>query len=947
MIDGDRVFLDWDQPLVVSAARWLLEAAAEELDSWWVAAPTRGCAERLLASMALELEPGTLGRPPCAIAVAELPEILVSSRVAVANESERWMAWHEALSGSAAVRRPATADHGERRDTWSLVAELVALEGELAAAGLGIGDIVETGRTLENFPEARWRHLAEVESAYRAALGRRKLADPLTAWRRGRLGPGKKRTNATKVCVVGVPDLPALTADLLEGVEEVRILIAAPGDERDNFDRWGRPVREAWKRRRLPLGRAEVDIVDRPRDQAALVAEKVLERQREGIPSGNVVVGVSSDDAERRIRRALVLESVPVASSRAEFDGSGPDVLLRRLGLYLENGRIADLCSLIRHPGFERALDGCIVAELEGVGGRASHRLREAVSDRDWLTVLDIYTTESLAVSVPVESRGELGDRAVEALRDAATELLECPVSSQAERRPLAAWTEVLRRMLTVVYGETPPRPTTVVALLSIGELLTELAAASVGTEAVFTLAEVVDVVRRRLGGRLRVEAVAVDVGSTASPCCPDADRDGITLLPWTEVAMSRADDVIVTGVNEGALPRPGRDDPWLTESLRGAMGLGDDQGRLAVDSFCLMQLLESRRLVLVAGRRDVDEEPLVPSRLLLACDEAQLPATVLEFWNERGAAPATVPSEERGIALTVPAPDDRAPLPTALAATAFRDYLACPYRFYLRHVLRLDASRDLPRELEPAQFGGLAHEVLRRFAKSSTVTSADPVRVFQALEDLLDEEAEHRLSSSARVAARIQIEQLRRRLRGFAYWQAGQVAGGWRIDADLVETRLERGLMVDDESILIRGRIDRVERHRDLGVRILDYKTGERARDPDATHLDGSAPAGWKDLQLPLYRFLLAGAGVEATSLGFLHLSQDLAREPLALATWSLGEEESALETARAVVRDVRRRVFWPPRDPPTWDDGFRGLAGDLWADRERLLRAVEGSSR
>lgn len=46
-----------------------------------------------------------------------------------------------------------------------------------------------------------------------------------------------------------------------------------------------------------------------------------------------------------------------------------------------------------------------------------------------------------------------------------------------------------------------------------------------------------------------------------------------------------------------------------------------------------------------------------------------------------------------------------------SLHVTAFKDYLACPYRFYLKHVLELEVLNDRSIELSARWFGTVAHE--------------------------------------------------------------------------------------------------------------------------------------------------------------------------------------------------------------------------------------------
>ena len=111
---------------------------------------------------------------------------------------------------------------------------------------------------------------------------------------------------------------------------------------------------------------------------------------------------------------------------------------------------------------------------------------------------------------------------------------------------------------------------------------------------------------------------------------------------------------------------------------------------------------------------------------------------------------------------------------------------------------------------------------------------SADVTAIARTLDELVEEEAAVRSGPAPRVAVRLQLEQLRRRLRSFATWQAAQARAGWTIDPDLVEVRVEATLDVDGEPFVVTGRIDRVDRHPTAGARLLDYKSAEQSITPD-----------------------------------------------------------------------------------------------------------------
>ena len=85
---------------------------------------------------------------------------------------------------------------------------------------------------------------------------------------------------------------------------------------------------------------------------------------------------------------------------------------------------------------------------------------------------------------------------------------------------------------------------------------------------------------------------------------------------------------------------------------------------------------------------------------------------------------------------------------------------------------------------------------------------------------------------------------------------QAARVSGGWRIEHTEVPQSGERApFEVDGQPFYLRGRIDRIDVHRDTGDRlIVDYKSSDSGHTPEQVHQRSGA---WIDLQLPLYRHL------------------------------------------------------------------------------------------
>jgi ATP-dependent helicase/DNAse subunit B len=253
----------------------------------------------------------------------------------------------------------------------------------------------------------------------------------------------------------------------------------------------------------------------------------------------------------------------------------------------------------------------------------------------------------------------------------------------------------------------------------------------------------------------------------------------------------------------------------------------------------------------------------------------------------------------------------------TEIRVTQFRDYLACPYRFYLRHILQLATADDQIEELDPASFGSLAHQVLCDFARSRHRDSPDPDAIADYLVRKLESVVKHRFSAACVPPLPIQIEQLKVRLRAFATFQA-EHAKRWTILHAEYEPANPVLLDVDGKAIRLLGRIDRIDQDRETGAfLIVDYKVTEGDKvTPDQLHRKKVAGERvWIDLQLPLYR-RLAREVVKDTgaSLGYIVLPKNTEATGLYQAEWTEDELIQADETARDVVRKIWRGEFWPP---------------------------------
>jgi ATP-dependent helicase/DNAse subunit B len=288
------------------------------------------------------------------------------------------------------------------------------------------------------------------------------------------------------------------------------------------------------------------------------------------------------------------------------------------------------------------------------------------------------------------------------------------------------------------------------------------------------------------------------------------------------------------------------------------------------------------------------------------------------------------------------------------MPVTSFRDYLASPYLYYLRHVLRLSEVTDAPSELDAGGFGDLIHSCLGAFGRSQVAGSTDAEVIERFLSAELDQTLLSKFGATPPAAILVQRANARARLRAFARWQATHVAEGWGIEhvewspsqrelahgtspppttpnADS-STPTSSGVPfdVDGQHVLLIGRIDRIDRHRDGRVLLLDYKTAKDAKSPEKVHQAGrSGERRWVDLQLPLYRRLAMSVAGPDAAMGYVCLPMRATDTSLRPASWGPDDLASAEECAREVIRRIRQRDFFSlGTSPPT--EGVMGwLAG------------------
>lgn len=870
--------------------------------------------------------------PPVVITPGELAGAVFSGRAGrPAGPIARRLAWiaalrslePDALAALVAVR-PATAD----RRTWSgLGAMLERVHAELCGELILPGEVPQRAASCPGFTEsARWEAISRAQDAYARALSNMGLHDDaLTTLRAARDGAGVR---AREVALVGVAELAgaarrALDATLVAG-GTVTALIGAPEERRDLFDALGL-VTPAWADAHAHLPADRIVFADSPSDQARRVLGAVTELGG-AYPAHAITVGVPDDGVTPSVEREARRCGFPVrAATGAPLAGTPPGALVRAIADYLSDRSASSLVNLVKRPEVEAKLRDLLPPPRRRDRGPRTRRPRSEW----WLAAMQDHASKSFQERPGPPWRTDSARRSslLTAVVRATDQLLAELAPGRDERRPIGEWGKALLAVLGRLYaGVRCARGIHAQARLAdacdaMAALVREVAEIPHAPGEADTL-PAHDV--------LGLVIDATDLRRLAEPPRPDAAE----LLGWLELPLDPAPVLIVTGLNEGSVPAGSVADPFLPDSLRVALGLADDRRRLARDTFLLCAMAGPReRFLAICGRRREDGSPVVPSRVLMARPDGEALGLVLRYADPGREPPARVrasarlrPSAANGFLVR---PLEPVGPVASLRVTAFRDYLASPYAFYLKHVLGLQEVCAPPPELGPAEFGSLLHAVLERFGTEPGVRDSDHPPLIRAfLNDAVSAVARTRFGASPPPAIDLQLRVCRRRLGVFAERQAARRREGWRIHA--VEWSPERPVPfpVDGSEFGLRGKIDRIDVHEPTGEwAVLDYKTGENVLPPDKTH---RSRAGWTDLQLPLYRLLApAPESVPAVRLGYVSLAARPERAGFLIAPWTDSELDAADEAAREVVRAVRDGRFGDPGPRPPREGVFAALCG------------------
>ena len=457
-------------------------------------------------------------------------------------------------------------------------------------------------------------------------------------------------------------------------------------------------------------------------------------------------------------------------------------------------------------------------------------------------------------------------------------------------RLPIADWAPILSNFLCKIYPEPEPGARTSEAAAQVDAFFAALHQEFDKFEAI------PQELTADATGADAIRTILKELAKTTIPPFPGADL--VELQGWLDLPFDDAPNLILTGFNEGIVPSSKSSDLFLPNETRRELGLEDARRRFARDACLTSALAASKRnFFVVFGRRSLQNDPKTPSRFAFATAPEKVPPRVCRFFAGGGSndlaelearqlgrpfpkaplvadvenadanatananaesvetpiqttsvanaatrlavgPPSPSPSEPpRPVGFSVPILRTTGPAPSKMKVTEFRDFLACPYRYFLRRALNLRAAApETTAEMNAAAFGTLAHDALRDFGVAPEIrdsTDADAISAW--LSERLDVVASRYFNELSSPFVRVQIEQIRSRLDAFARWQALWRRSGRQIK--FVEAAPRSGSITFDvgggRPVEIFGRLDRIDYDpRENRWFVFDYKTFDTAKE-------------------------------------------------------------------------------------------------------------------
>jgi ATP-dependent helicase/nuclease subunit B len=316
-----------------------------------------------------------------------------------------------------------------------------------------------------------------------------------------------------------------------------------------------------------------------------------------------------------------------------------------------------------------------------------------------------------------------------------------------------------------------------------------------------------------------------------------------VMMVPLHATPLRQFDAAILVGGDADHLPAHSGETLFFADAVRSELGLATRASRhqQQLREFAALMLTTPKVVLSWQSQRDGEPNPVSVwiQRLQLQIGLTHATPIALHQIN--------LPVQSMQVSLPQqPQPSAAGLAPLRLSASGYNSLVACPYQFFATRMLRLSAMDTLSELPQKRDYGDWVHEILLRYHQSlqaASHTSPQRESLLHAISDQVFNLALEKNPAAVGFQSR-----WKKTIPAYLEWAAKHESEDWEFLYG--EQPVEKILRWEGGSVMLHGRIDRMEQNAQGELLVLDYKTS------DASKLKKGLDA-FEDHQLAFYGLL------------------------------------------------------------------------------------------
>ncbi|MGB7055973.1 MAG: PD-(D/E)XK nuclease family protein, partial [bacterium] len=290
----------------------------------------------------------------------------------------------------------------------------------------------------------------------------------------------------------------------------------------------------------------------------------------------------------------------------------------------------------------------------------------------------------------------------------------------------------------------------------------------------------------------------------------------GVQVIGLLEARNLDFDCLILPSMNEGVFPRRSEKDMFINQAVRRAVGLPYTQERENLYYYYYTELTKGKKEIYISYVAEQERD--VASRFInLRTGGAQKDDSVINLARTAFDLSKREVKKSPGIvrALYQYLQKD------GLSPTALSDYRKCPYRYYLKYIMRITEPAEIIEEPGAKEWGEVVHNAVRNFYQyhfPGGFSGKEMDRATAVMERELEKALERNrsLAVKPKSATYIDLNVFKRRMRHFLETEAERFNDGFEIFKAVLERKAKHHLWINNAQVRVYGYIDRIDLYQD-----------------------------------------------------------------------------------------------------------------------------------